>query len=189
MTTLEVGHAHAHTTAPATVAADSIVCTVVQAHAKVIGAGTIAKAQGIKAGQVKASHAAQQGAAIALSAAITGKNRQGVLAHAAQSQLASLVSPNGHIDFARAIPTVLGADLSYTYEQQVRADGQRVVKRAVWLALGEYLSDLSGKTSEKSGKPTPDARRAIDASKIYAAIQDHADTLRAGLAAAPSLPQ
>lgn len=186
MTHTEVGHTHAHTT-HATVAADSIVCTIVQAHAKIIGAGTIAKTMGIKAGEVKAAHAAQQGAAIALSAAVTGKNRMGVLAHAAQAQLSQLVDAHGHINFAAAVPTVLGSDLSFTYEQQVRADGQRVVKRAVWLALGEYLQAESVKLSEKTAKPLPAARKAMDAAKIWHAIQNHADTVRSGLSHAPQI--
>lgn len=173
------------------VPADRVVAEVHTAFDKIIGAGTIAKTQGITVGHVKARHMLQHGASGALYASTTGKNRAGVIAAQSDAVLFAMVDKAGNIDFARAMREVVGGlsvAMPYTYTESVRADGVRVVKRAEWLALATFLDAESQKTG-KTGKPTPRARAASDALKVWNRIQGHADAIRAMLAdaSAPKL--
>lgn len=174
---MEQNHSHGGALVPA----HNIVAEVQSAVVKIIGAGTIAKAEGIKAGQVKARHVMQQGGTGTLLASVAGKNRMGTLAALADATLARLMSPQGELNHAGAMREVcasMSTVLPYTYTESVRADGLRVVKRAEWVKLGEFLMVEAGKVG-KTGKPTPAARMAADATKVYSAIQARADHLRA----------
>lgn len=162
-------------TTTALVPADRIVHTGLATVSKVIGAGAIAKATNSKTSIVKAEHYAKQGAALALAASVTGKGRAATVAVYAGAELAAIVNPHGVIDNYRAVTTiaaVLGESL--TFEESIRADGQRVVKRAVWVALGASLERVA--TDPATAKAR--AKRHADALALYSAIQGRADALR-----------
>ncbi len=164
------------TTSPAMVAADTIVYSGLATVSKVIGAGAIAKATGSKVGIVKAEHYAKQGAALAFAACHTGKGKGHAVAVYAAAEADKLVNQHGVIEYYRAITTVasvLGESLTFT--ESIRADGQRVVKRADWLAIGEQLALTVSDTATAKAK----AKRYSDALAVYTAIQSRADTLRA----------
>lgn len=162
----------------ATVPAHNIVATIATSTARLIGAGTIAKAQGVTIGTVKARHAIAQGSTGTLTAAIAGKNRAGTIAALAEKRLADLVNNAGEIDYASAVREIVGAlPYAYEYEESIRADGQRVVKRAVWLTLCDSLS-AKAKETGKTGKPTPAAKASADGLKVWQAIAKHSETMR-----------
>lgn len=158
------------THAPAMVRADSIVATVATTTARLIGAGTIAKNEGVTIGQVKARHAIAQGSTGTMLAAIAGKNRAGTIAALAAQRMSALVNEAGEINYSAAMREIVGAlPYAYAYEEAVRADGQRVVKRASWLVLGDFLKLEAAKLG-KTGKPTPAAKASGDALKVFDAI-------------------
>lgn len=160
---------------PAMVPADSIVHTGLATVSKLIGAGAIAKATGQKTAIVKAEHYAKQGAALSLAATVTGKGRAAALAIHANQQLDAIVNPHGVIDNYRAVTTVAAIlNESLTFTEAIRADGQRIVKRAAWLALGEQLERIA--TDPATGKAR--AKRHVDALTLYSAIQARADAIR-----------
>jgi hypothetical protein len=165
---------------PAMVRADAIVHTGLATVSKIIGAGAIAKATGQKTAIVKAEHYAKQGAALSLAATVTGKGRAAALAIHASQQLDAIVNPHGVIDNYRAVTTVAAIlNESLTFTEALRADGQRVVKRAVWLALGETLERVA--TDPATGKAR--AKRHADALALHSAIQARADAIRESKAA------
>ena len=163
----------------ALVRADAIVHEGLATIAKPIGVGAIAKATGKKAALVKAEHYAQHGAALAIAATATGKGRAATVAAYAGAELAAIVNTHGMIDYPRAMATVcmlLGEP--YTYSEATRADGQRIVKRAEWVALGDYITaGLAGEQAK--AKRT----RYTDAAKVWNAIQGRADSIRDAIAA------
>lgn len=132
------------TTTPAGfVPADQIVHTGLTTISKVIGAGAIAKATDSKVATVKAKHYAEQGAALALAAAVTGKGRAAAVAVYADAELSKLVNSHGQIDVYRAVATVARLlDESVTVSESVRADGQRIVKLSDWRALCESIQNV-----------------------------------------------
>lgn len=128
------------TTPEGFVKADTIVHTGLTTITKVIGAGAIAKATDSKVATVKAKHYAEQGAALALAAAVTGKGRAAAVAVYADAELSKLVNVHGQIDVYRAVATVARLiDESLTVSESVRADGQRIVKLSDWRALCETM--------------------------------------------------
>lgn len=163
------------TTSPATVPADKIVYQGLTTVSKVIGAGAIAKATGQKTAIVKAEHYAKQGAALSLAATVTGKGRASALAIHASQQLDAIVNPHGVIDNYRAVTTVAAIlNESMTFEESIRADGQRVVKRATWLAIGAMLERVATDPATSKAR----AKRHADALALYQAIQARANALR-----------
>lgn len=157
------------------VKADTIIHKGFATVSKVIGAGAIAKATGSKTSIVKAEHYAKQGAALALAAATTGRGRAATIAVYAEAELSAIVNAHGVIDNYRAVTTVaalLGESL--TFEESIRADGQRVVKRAVWLALGEQLERVATDPSTSKAR----AKRHEAALQLFRAIQARADSVR-----------
>ena len=164
----------------ALVRADAIVHEGFATIAKPIGIGAIAKATGKKSGLVKAEHYAKQGAALALAATVTGKGRAPTVAAYAGAELAAIVNEHGMIDYPRAMATVaMALGEPYTYGEATRADGARIVKRAEWLTLGDYI------TAGLAGAPAKAKRtRYTDAAKIWNSVQDRADTVREALKAA-----
>lgn len=159
----------------AMVAADKVVYTGLATVSKVIGAGAIAKSQGSKASIVKAQHYAKQGAALAFASSITGKGRAATVSVYAGAELSDIVNSHGVIDNYRAVTTVAAVlQESLTFEESIRADGQRVVKRAFWLSLGQTLESVIANPETPKAK----ANRYTDALKVYNAIQARADANR-----------
>jgi hypothetical protein len=160
------------------VPAGKIVAVVATTTARLVGAGTIAKQAGKTIGHVKAAHAQKQGSSGTMLAAIAGKNRAGTIAALAEQRMASLVNHAGEIDYSAAMREIVGAlPYAYAYEESVRADGARVVKRASWLALGEFLQVEAGKRG-KTGKPTPNAKASADGFKVWQTIANTSEKAR-----------
>lgn len=163
------------TTSPVMVPADKIVYQGLTTVSKVIGASAIAKATDSKVAIVKAEHYAKQGAALSLAATVTGKGRAAALAIHANKQLDAIVNPHGVIDNYRAVTTVAAIlNESLTFEESIRADGQRVVKRATWLAVGAMLERVATDPATSKAR----ASRHADALALYNAIQARADAIR-----------
>ena len=162
----------------ALVRADAIVHEGFATIAKPIGVGAIAEATGKKVGLVKAEHYAKHGAALALAATATGKGRAATVAAYAGAELNAIVNAHGMIEYPRAMATVcmlLGEP--YTYGESTRADGARIVKRAEWLKLGDYITaGLAGEQAK--AKRT----RYTDAAKVWNSVQARADAVRAAIA-------
>lgn len=163
------------TITPAMVPADQIVYTGLSTVSKVVGAGAIAKATGKKSGYVTAKHYSDQGAALALASSVTGKGKTHAIAIQAEAQLNKIVNEHGVIDNYTAVTTVASVlRESLTFEESIRADGQRVVKRAYWLSLGETLETVAADPATPKAK----AARYADALTLYRTIQAHADSRR-----------
>lgn len=163
----------------ALVRADAIVHEGFATISKPIGLGAIAKATGKKSSLVKAEHYAKQGAALALAATATGKGRAATVAAYAGAELAAIVNTHGMIDYPRAMATVcMALGEPYTFGEATRADGQRIVKRSEWLALGDYIT-AGLNTEQAKAKRT----RYTDAAKVWNSVQGRADGVREALKA------
>lgn len=167
------------------VRADAIVHTGLATISKATKVAALAKETGEKSAIIKARHFAQQGAALALAATVTGKGTKTAATVYAQAELQAIVNKHGVIDNARAVATVVAVlQEPYTYEEAIRADGQRVVKRATWLALREHLAQgLQAPTPQQA----KGAKRYSAALQVWDSIQARADALRSVNSAAQAL--
>jgi hypothetical protein len=157
------------------VSGDTIVHNGLVTVAKLKNVTALAKSQNTKSAVIKGAHYQHQGAAVALAATVTGKGRAATVTVYANKELAAIVNSHGDINYYNAITTIASVlNESLTFEESIRADGQRVVKRSEWLNLKNELDSVLADTTTAKAK----ARRYNDALAVYTTIQAHADGLR-----------